>query len=163
MTFRHSLALVIAILLACNSAPAAPPVLGVVMEANRGHLNRGAVSVGTTVYDGDHFSTEAGGMLLLRGNAITLELAEESAAIVRRGASVAQGTEAELTTGTVIFTAKRATALEVAVLDARICPNADAWTVGQVSIAGSRELQIYARRGSLLFSYRSETKTIHEG
>src|SRR5215472_12585337 len=153
MTFRHSLALVIAILLACNSAPAAPPVLGVVMEANRGHLNRGAVSVGTTVYDGDHFSTETGGMLLLRGEAITLELAEESAAVVRSRRRAAQGAEAELTAGTLIFTATRAIALEVAVLDARICPSADARTTAQISIAGSRELQIYARRGSLLFSY----------
>ena len=104
MTFRHSLPFVIAILFVWSSTPPPPAVLGVVMEANRGHLNRGEASAGTTVYDGDDFSTEPGGMLLLRGDAITLELGEESSVVVRRKMD-GQGTRAELTTGTLLFKA----------------------------------------------------------
>jgi hypothetical protein len=35
--------------------------------------------------------------------------------------------------------------------------------VAQVSVIGPKELQIYARRGAVLFSYRGESKTITEG
>lgn len=163
MTFRHPLALVVAILLARNSTPAPPTALGVVMEANRAYLNHGVVSAGTTVYDGDHFITEPGGMLLLRGDGVTLELAEESSARIRGKTSDAQGTHEELIAGTLNFSATRASALEIEALGARICPAADTSTMGQVSVAGPRELRIYAKRGALLFSYREESKTILEG
>ena len=164
MTFRQFLALELAIFLTANTAAARPPVLGVVVEAFRVHVNTGEVSTGATVYDGDRFTTDAGGILLLRGDAITLELVEESAFIVRRGgANETQSTEAELTRGTVIFSAERAAAMDVAVLAARVRPDADVRTVAQVSITDTRELCIYARRGSLQFSYRGETATIAEG
>jgi hypothetical protein len=163
MALRRSLALEVAAFLAWNSIPAPPIVLGVVVEANRGHLNAGAVSAGATVYDGDYFSTETGGMLLLRGNAVMLELAEESAVIVRSRANGAQGTEAELSKGTLVFTTTRAAALEIAAREARIRPIADARTIAQVSLTGTKELRIYARRESLEFSYRGETETIAEG
>jgi len=164
MTFRQFLALEIAFLLTANSAAARPPVLGVVVEASRVHVNTGEVSTGATVYDGDRFTTDAGGMLVLRGDAITLELVEESTLIVRRRAeNEARSTEAELTRGSLIFSAERAAALDVAVLAARVHPRADVRTVAQVSITEPKELSIYARRGSLQFSYRGETATIAEG
>src|SRR5919108_2758004 len=108
MTFRHFLALEVASLVASSSAPARPAVLGVVGEADRVHLNNGAVSPGATVYDGDRFSTERGGMLLLRGDAAMLELGEEGEVVVRRSPNGAQGTAAELDKGTLVFTAARA-------------------------------------------------------
>src|SRR5260370_26931115 len=70
---------------------------------------------------------------------------------------------AELGRGTVIFRATRATALEIAVLEALIRPLENARTIGQVTIIGPKELRIYARRGSLQFSNREETRTIAEG
>jgi hypothetical protein len=163
MTLHHPLALEMAVFLAWNFVPAPPAVLGVVAGAERAHLNSAAVSEGATVYDGDHFSTETGGMLLLRGDATTLELAEESAVIVRSRASGAQSMEAELSKGTLVFRAARAAALEIAALEALIRPAEDARTIGQVSIIGPKELRIHARRGSLQFSYRGETRTIAEG
>jgi hypothetical protein len=163
MTLRHSLAVEIAAFLAWNSVPAPPAVLGVVAGAERAHLNSAAVSEGATVYDGDYFSTEPRGMLLLRGGATTLDLAEESAVIVRSGANGAQNMVAELSKGTLVFRATRAAALEVAVLEALIRPAEDARTIGQVTIIGPKELRIQARRGSLQFSYQGETRTIAEG
>lgn len=163
MMLRYFLALGMAALLAWNSIPARPAALGVVVEADRAHLNTGAVSAGATVYDGDHFSTEAGGMLLLRGDATILELAEESDMIARSRTDGAQGTEAQLNKGTLVFSAARAAALEIAAREARVRPMTDARTMAQVSVTGPNELCIYARRGTLHFSYRGETKTIAEG
>jgi hypothetical protein len=163
MILRHSLALEMAAFLAWSSAPAPPAVLGIVVGADRAHLNSGAVSEGATVYDGDHFSTEAGGMLRLRGDGTTLDLAEESAVIVRSRVDGVPGTEAELSEGTLVFGATRAAALEITAQETLTRPAADTRTIGQVSVIGPRELRIYARRGALRFSYRGETRTIAEG
>src|SRR5260370_17478136 len=103
MILHHSLALVMAAFLAWNSVPAPPAALGVVVGADRAHLNSGAVSEGATVYDGDHFSTEAGGMLRVRCDATTLDLAEESAVIVRARPNSVQHMEAALRRATPVF------------------------------------------------------------
>lgn len=163
MSFRHSLTLEMAALVAWSPAPARPAVVGVVEEADRVHLNNGVVSPGATVYDGDRFSSEAGGMLLLRGNGAMLELEEESEVVVRSSANSAQGTTSELDRGTLVFSAARAAAVEVVALEARVRPSAESRTVGQVSVTGRKELHICARRGELQFSYRGETETIAEG
>jgi hypothetical protein len=163
MALLHSLALEIAAFLAWNPVPAPSAMLGVVVVADRAYLNSGSVSEGATVYDGDHFSTEAGGMLRLRGDAATLDLAEESAVIVRSRVDGVPGTEAELGKGTVVFGATRAAALEIAAQETLTRPAADVRTTGQVSIVGPKELRIYARRGALQFAYRGETRTIAEG
>jgi hypothetical protein len=163
MTPRQCLALEMAAFLAWNSGTTRPAVLGVVAEANRVRFNTGNVSEGATVYDGDRFETEKGGLLLLRGNATMLELAEESVLIVRSRPSGAQGAEAELSKGALVFSAVRADALEVAAQGAGVRPLRDARTLAQVSVTSAKELRIYARRGSLQFSYRGETETIAEG
>src|SRR5260370_30016608 len=163
MTLHRSLALEMAVFLAWSSVPPPPAVLGVVAGAERAHLNSAAVSEGATIYDGDHFSTGPGGMLLLRGDATALDLAEESAVIVRSGANGAQNMVAELGRGTLVFRATRAAALEIAVLEALIRPLENARTIGQVTIIGPKEVRIYARRGSLQLSNQEETRTIAEG
>jgi hypothetical protein len=163
MTFRHFLALEVAALVASSSALGRPTVLGVVEEAHRVHLNNGVVSPGATVYDGDRFSTESGGMLLLRGDAAILELGEEGEVVVRRSANVGQGTAAELDKGTLIFSAARAVAVAVVALGARVIPGAGSRTVGQVSVTGPKELFICARCGVLQFSYGGERETIAQG
>ena len=163
MTLRNCLALEMATLLAWNPGPARPMVLGVVVEAVGVQVNAGAVSVGATVYDGDRFSTEKGGLLLLRGDATMLQLAEESVVTVRSRTNGAQGTEAELDKGTLVFSTSRADALEIVAQAACIRPTTSARTVAQVSVTGAKELRVYARLGSLQFSYREETETIAEG
>lgn len=156
-------ALPMAALLAWSSPGARPSVLGVVLEAERAHVNTTAVTEGTTVYDGDRFSTEAGGMLSLQGRAAMFEVAAESAVTVRRGTNGAQSTEAELGQGTLVFNAERSSALEVVAREARIWPASDTRTIGEVSVFGPNELHIYARRGSLQLLYHRETETIAEG
>lgn len=163
MALRPFLALEMVALLAWSPASTSPAVLGVVVEADRVRLNTGAVSLGATVYDGDRFSTESGGILLLRGDAAMLELAGESTVVLRRAANGTRGDEAELSKGSLMFSADRATAVEIIASEAHVKPSADDRTVAQVSLTDPQELRIYARRGALQFSYRWETETIAEG
>ena len=162
MTLHHLLALEMAFFLAGNSTPKSPAVLGIVGQAHRAHVNTSAASEGTTVYDGDQFSTEAGGMLRLRGGAAALDLAEKSELLVRSTGNGAQEIAAELIKGTVIFSAEHQAA-QIVAREARIRPAAEARTMAQVSIVGPKELRIYARRGSLKFSYRGESEVVAEG
>ena len=163
MRFRHFSALAMATFLTWSSVPARPAVLGVVVEAERAHVNTSPVTEGATVYDGDRFSTEARGVLFLQGRAAMLELNAESVVTVRSKASGAQGTEAELEQGALVFKAERSTAVEVVAREARIRPASETPTIGEVSVFGPNELHVYARRGSLRVLYRGETETIAEG
>ncbi len=163
MALRRFLAIEMAALLVWSSAPASTKVLGVVVEADRVHLNTGAVSPGATVYDGDRFSTESGGMLLLRGDTAMLKLAEESTVVVRSAANGTPGTEAELSKGSLMFSAGRATAVEIVACEAHVRSSADDRTVAQVTVVAPKELRIYVRRGVVRFSYWGETETIAEG
>lgn len=163
MTALQVLTMGMAASLACNCTLARPVVLGVVSEANRAHLNTGAASAGTTVYDGDRFSTEAGGMLLLQGNGATLQLAAESEVIVKSRTNGVQGIEAELNRGTLAFSSSQPAAVEIVADEARVRPVREEPTIGQVTVIGPKELLLHARRGALQFSHRGETQTIAEG
>src|SRR5215831_11056885 len=99
MTLRQGLALPMVLLLATDLPRAPRAVLGVVVVAYRAQVNASEVSEGSTVYDGDRFSTGTGGVLRLRGVAVTLDLAEESMVFVRSEPSGRPGTEVELSKG----------------------------------------------------------------
>jgi hypothetical protein len=163
MTLHHLLALEMAFFLAGNSTPKTPAVLGVVVQAYRAHVNTSAASEGTTAYDGDNFSTEAGGTLRLRGGTAALDLLEESELLVRSAGNGVQEIAAELVKGTVVFSTAHLAAVEIIAREARIRPTAEARTVAQVSVIGPKELRIYARRGPLQFSYRGESELVAEG
>ena len=163
MTFHQLLAIAMALFLAGNSASGRPAVLGVVVQAHRAHVNTSAVSDGATIYNGDQFSTEAGGTLRLRGEAAALDLAEESKVQLRRTGNSAQEIEVELIKGNLAFSAECPTAVEIVAREARIRPVAEARTLAQVNVIGPKELHIYARRGALRFLYRGESEMIAEG
>jgi hypothetical protein len=165
MTLRSLLALQTAFLLAGTSEPGHAAVLGVVVEAYRAYLGRSAVSPGATVYDGDHFSTEEGGALQLRCNAALLELAEKSEVLVHSvgNATPDAGAQAELVEGTLTFSTARAGEIQIQAREAHIRSAGNGRTAAQVRVIGPKELHIYARRGTVLLSYRGESKTIAEG
>lgn len=163
MTFRHSLSLALAGFLTLSSLAARPSVLGVVWAAKHVHLNTTVVTVGATVYDGDRFSTETGGMLRLRSGTAGLELSGESVVSVQNPPNGMQGMEAELDKGTLVFSSERVASLDVIARKASIRPSADTRTVAQLTVTGPKELVIRARRGALQFSYHGETDTLAEG
>lgn len=163
MTFRHPMSLAMAGFLTLSSLPARPSVLGVVLAAKHARLNSTTVTVGATVYDGDRFSTETGGMLRLRSGTAGLELAEASVIHVQNPPNGVQGTEVELDKGTLVFRSERVASVDVVAREASIRPIADTRTIAQITITGPKELVIRARRGALQFSYRGETETLAEG
>jgi hypothetical protein len=120
MTFRHSLALTMTAFLTLSSLAARPAVLGVVVAADRVHLNTTAVTAGATVYEGDQFSTEAKGLLRVRIGTAMLELAEASVVSVRNRANSTQGMEVELANGTLVSSTTRTASLKYEMIGARI-------------------------------------------
>src|SRR5437867_10738732 len=112
MTFRHSLAFAMAGFLMLGSLRARPTALGIVVLAKRVHLNTIAVTAGATVYDGDQFSTETGGMLQLQSGTAGLGVAEESVVSVRNPPNGAHGIEVILYKGTLTFSSERVASLD---------------------------------------------------
>ena len=154
------------LLLAGISLPARPSgspnlvPIGTVTQASGAHFNVAVVSAGATVYDGDGLSTEAEGALQFRSNAALVYLPGASSVALHR---LPNGLQAQLRSGTIVFSATRASAMEILAGNAAIRPLADVPTVAQITILGPKELQIRARRGALQFSYRAESETIREG
>jgi hypothetical protein len=160
---RRILAMTLAFLLTGISLPAQPSgtsVLGVVTQATAAHFNASKVSVGATIYDGDRLSTESEGLLQFRGAGALLYLPGLSGVTLH---GLANGTQVQLRTGSLVFSTSKAAAMEVLADEAFIRPAADGPTVAQITIVGPKELQITARRGALNFSYRNETEKIAEG
>lgn len=144
-------------------APRRMDPLGVITEANRAYLRNRPVSTGTTLYDGDRLSTEPQGVLRLRSRAATFYLGGESQATLRGESDDEKGTQLELAAGSLVFSSPQAAAAEILADEAIIRPAADAPTIGQITAVASKILHLYARRGSLKFSYRDESEVIAEG
>ena len=160
---RRILATTLALLLTGVSLPARPAgiaALGVITQASGAHYNASSVSTGATVYDGDRLSTEAEGLLQFRAPSALVYLPGLSGVTLH---GLANGTQAELRSGSLVFSTSRAAAMEVLANEAFIRPAADVPTVAQITILGPKELQVTARRGALKFSYHSETERIAEG
>src|SRR5215472_228724 len=146
-----------------SSVPARPAVLGLVIEANRAHLNATAITPGATVYDGDRYTTEMRGTVRLQKGTTMVRLGEESVMTVRSEPNSREGVQAELDLGTLVFSAKRASALEVVASNAHVRPAADMPTSAQVSVMGPKELWLRVLRGTVELSYRGETEAIPDG
>jgi hypothetical protein len=163
---RRALATVLVYLLAGIPLPARPAgapnvlPLGIVTQASRAHFNAANVSTGATIYDGDGLSTDAEGALQFRGPTAFGYLPGSSGVTLH---ALPNGTQAQLQTGTLVFSTAKAAGMEIIADKAFIRPVADGPTSAQVTIIGPKELQINARRGALQFSYAGETEKLGEG
>ena len=164
MNIGRSLTIVaFGISLAAVKVRAGPEVRGLVMQARHAHVNASEVTNGTTVYDGDQFSTEEDGTVRLRSEDATVDLLARSRMVVRGKSESSKDAEITLLQGGVVFFATRASAMELGVEGARIHPVADVPTTAEVDRIGAKELRIYARRGDLQLTYREETEIIPQG
>jgi hypothetical protein len=134
-----------------------------VTHAERAHVGEAAASAGSTVFDGDQFSTEAGGALRITGSFLRLQLDAQSILTLRRPADAEDGVEADLASGTLVFSMARSGSIKVVANEASIQPAANAATVAHVRVVNPKELRIYAQRGGLEFSYHGESEVIAEG
>jgi ferric-dicitrate binding protein FerR (iron transport regulator) len=156
---RPILAMTLAFLLAGISLPAQAPALGAITQSAGGHLNNSTASVGTTIYDGDHLSTEAGGTLTLRAGSVQLTLAEDSEVFVNHdGAALT----AMLQRGSVAFTVESGGTLRINAVDVRVRPQSSVLTAGQVTLENCAVV-VASRVQSLEVTAGKETKIVEEG
>jgi hypothetical protein len=134
-----------------------------VTHAERAHVGEAAASAGSTVFDGDQLSTEAGGALRITGPSLRLQLDAQSILTLRRPSDAEAGVEADLASGTLVFSVARNGSITVVADDAMIQPAANAATVAHIRVVNPKELRIYAQRGALEFSYHGESEVIPEG
>jgi len=134
-----------------------------VTHAERAHVGEAAASAGSTVFDGDQLSTEVGGALRITGASLRLQLDAQSILTLRRPADAENSMEADLASGTLVFSAARNGGITVVADDATIRPAASAATVAHIRVVNPKELRICAQRGALEFSYHGENEVIPEG
>jgi hypothetical protein len=134
-----------------------------VAHADRAHVGQAAASVGSTIYDGDQLSTEAGGVLRISGPTLTLQLDAQSILTLRHPADGDDSIQADLACGTLVFSAAQNGRISVVANDALIRPAAKVATLAHIRVVNSKELRIYAQRGALEFSYHGESEVIAEG
>jgi len=113
-----------------------------ITHAERAHLGEAAASAGSTIYDGDQLTTEVGGVLRITGPALTLQLDAQSILTLRRPAGSEDAIEAELASGTLVFSAARNGSISVVANDASIRPAANAATIAHIRVVNPKELRI---------------------
>lgn len=136
------------------------PAVGTVTSASSAHIGATAASVGSTVFAGDHLSTEKFGSIQLRAGAARLLLSGASSASLVQG----QGSPAAtLLSGTAIFSTANSKAFVLHAAAADIRPKTDEPTVAQVTYVSDKELRVRSNRGSLAITVDGETQFVPEG
>jgi len=140
-------------------APAS--AIGTVTSASGARIGAATASVGSTVFVGDHLSTERMGSIQVRAGAARLLLSGASAVDVAQplGATPA----ATLTNGTVVFSTANAKAFVLHAAKADIRAKTDEPTVGQITYVSNKELRVRCSRGALAITVEDETQFVPEG
>ncbi|HEY2119736.1 MAG TPA: hypothetical protein VGH37_11170 [Candidatus Acidoferrum sp.] len=159
---RTLFAAAVAVTLATVPAFAGPgnTVLGTVITAEKAHVGEGAAAIGTTVYAGDHLSTENAGSVQLRAGAARLLLLSASAAEINDSEGAPS---AKLLLGTATFSTGNAHAFTLYASKAAIRAQSDAPTIGQVTYLNAKELLVTSKRGPLTITVDGETQLIADG
>jgi hypothetical protein len=155
----------VAFLLSCTVAltpiwGAGGTILGTVVSADRAYVGSAAASVGTTLYGGDHLSTDQLGNVQLRAGSARLHLSP-STMVVLTEESGAPG--AVLSAGTATFSTANSKAFSLHAAAATIRPQTDMPTIAQVTIVSSKEFIVRSTRGPLSVTVEDETQIIPEG
>ena len=142
-----------------NGAPAS--AIGTVTSASGARIGTAPASVGSTVFVGDHLSTERLGSIQVRAGAARLLLSGASSVDVAQ----MQGTTpaATLLSGTVVFSTANANAFVLHASKAAIRAKTDEPTVGQITYVNDKELRVRCNRGSLAITVEDETQYVPEG
>jgi hypothetical protein len=138
---------------------ATPAAIGTITSATSAHVGAAAASSGSTVFGGDHLSTEKFGSLQVRAGAARFMLSSASSAAVDGSAAVPS---ARLLRGTMVFSTANAKAFLLHASTADIRPQTDQPTVAQVTYINDKELQVRSTRGSLTITVDGETQVVAE-
>jgi hypothetical protein len=139
---------------------AGEPALGTVISADRAYLGTSVASVGTTIYGGDHLSTDQLGNVQLRTGAARLHLSPSSAVVITENDG---NPGAILAAGTATFSTANAKAFSLRAAAATFRPQSDAPTIAQVTLVSPKEFIVHTTRGALSVTFEGETQIIPEG
>jgi hypothetical protein len=144
-------------LMPVNGAP--PAAIGTITSAISAHVGAASASSGSTVFGGDHLSTEKFGSVQVRAGAARFMLSGASSAAVDGSAAVPS---VRLLAGTMVFSTANAKAFLLHASTADIRPQTDQPTVAQVTYISDKELQVRSTRGSLTITVDGETQVVSE-
>jgi hypothetical protein len=156
---RRFVATILVLLLSGISLPGQTPSLGQVTQSSGAKLNSGAISVGTTVFDGDRLETAAKGALGFRSGSIQLFLPENSTLVMNHDES---GLAPTLQRGSVSFRAEGSAGIRLGAGDIRVRPRSSAATAGQITLEQCAVV-VTSRTESLEVTAGKETKIVEEG
>ena len=146
------------LLMSANGSTVTP--MGTITAASRAHVGVTPASTGSTVFGGDHLSTEKLGSLQIRAGAARFLLSGASSAALSQKDGAPGAT---LLSGTAVFSTANAKAFLLHASTADIRPQSDQPTVAQVTYISDKELRVRATRGSLAVTVEDETKIVPEG
>lgn len=148
------------LLLVMPMAGSNPTPIGTVTAATAARVGAAPASTGSTVFGGDHLSTENLGNIQIRVGAARLLLSGASSAALSQQNN---GTpSARLLSGTAVFSTANAKAFLLQAASADIRPESDVPTVAQVTYISEKELRVRSTRGSLTITVDGETQIVPE-
>jgi hypothetical protein len=156
---RTLIALALSFLLMTPLAGTTPGPIGTVTSASGAHVGATPASTGSTVFGGDHLSTENSGNIQIRAGAARLMLASASSAALAESNGVPS---ARLLSGTAVFSTAHSKAFLLQAASAEIRPESDRPTVAQVTFVSAKELRVRSTRGSLAITVDGETQIVPE-
>jgi hypothetical protein len=134
--------------------------LGVVVQADRGHIDTTSAVTGADIYSCDSLDTDDGGKLRVKVGSSQVFLSALSTAALEDDGSAIQ---VLATSGTVGFAFSAAPDLSVRTPAGIIRGESGQAASGKVAYTGSRELIISAIHGDLVLDNGGELRTISEG
>jgi hypothetical protein len=139
---------------------ATPAAIGTVTSATSARVGATTASVGSTVFGGDHLSTDRLGNIQVRAGAARFLLSGASSASLSENPSAPGAT---LLSGTAVFSTANAKAFVLHAATAHIRPRSDEPTVVQVTYVSDKELRLRCNRGSAAITVDDETQFVTEG
>src|SRR5258708_2525986 len=133
--------------------------LGTITSASRASVGSAAASTGSTVFGGDHLSTDVTGNIQVRTGAARLRLSGARSVSMGEDNGIPAAT---LLSGTAVFSTANAKAFELHAATALIRAESDRPTVGQVTYVSPKELRVRSTRGSLAITVDGETQIVPE-
>jgi hypothetical protein len=146
------------LLMSANGSTVAP--MGTITAATRARVGVTPASTGSTVFGGDHLSTDKFGSMQIRAGAARFLLSGASSAALSQKDGAPGAT---LLSGTAVFSTANAKAFLLRASTADIRPESDQPTVAQVTYVSDKELRVRATRGSLAITVEDETQIVPEG
>jgi hypothetical protein len=159
--FLFAIAVALAPSFVAAQTPPASASLGLIAQASKAHIGDAEATDGATIYSGDFLSTDDGGTLLVRINALSFQLQGASSAHVYR---TPYGAILELNRGSVLYTTPGGQQnLVIVASDIRITPVLSLADFGRVSIDDACNVTVSSTRGQANVQAGSESHMIEEG